>query len=50
MNPPYYSVPIKLIKDTYKTVFGDKQVGVMLADNFGLFRSYADSYRAETKK
>lgn len=50
MNPPYYSVPIKLLKDAYSTVFGEKQFAAMMADNFGFVRSYSDTIRAELKK
>lgn len=50
MNPPYYSAPIKLLKDTYSTIFGEKQFALLMSDNFGFARAFADTYRGEIKK
>lgn len=50
MNPPYYSAPIKLLQDTYNTIFGEKQFTTLMTDNLGFARSFKDSYRAELKK
>ena len=50
MNPPYYSAPIKVLKDTYKTLLGDKQFVTLMTDNLGIARSFKDSYKGELKK
>lgn len=50
MNPPYYSAPIKLIKDTYSTLFGEKQFVTLMTDNLGIARGFKDTYKAELKK
>lgn len=50
MNPPYYSAPIKVLKDTYSMILGEKQFIRFMTDNFGFARSFKDTYRAELRK
>ena len=42
LNPPLYKVPIKLITDTSKTIFGDKTFKQLLTGNIAVFRTYKD--------
>lgn len=42
MDPPMYKVPIKLVKDTGKTIFGDKTLTQLLAGNVSMIRTYKD--------
>lgn len=46
MNPPFYSVPQKLITDTMKFVFGDKEFSTLLTGNVALFRNFKDTWKA----
>lgn len=50
MNPPYYSAPLKLLQDTYSTIFGEKQFVTLMTDNLGIARAFKDTYKAELKK
>lgn len=49
-NPPYYNLSTKVMGDLGKFVFGDQTFGQLLTGNIALFRSFQDTYKAETKK
>ena len=42
LNPPMYKVPVKLISDTSKAIFGDKTFKQLVAGNVALVRTYKD--------
>jgi len=42
MDPPMYKVPIKLIKDTGKTIFGDKTFQQLITGNIAMARTFKD--------
>ena len=42
LNPPLYKVPIKLIKDTGNTLFGDKTFAKLITGNIAVARMYKD--------
>ena len=42
MDPPMYKVPVKLIKDTGNTVFGDKTFKQLVTGNIAIARTYKD--------
>ena len=46
MNPPVYQIPIKLITDSGKFLFGDKTFGQLVTGNLAIGRSYSDTYNA----
>lgn len=46
MNPPVYQIPIKLISDSGKFLFGEKTFGQILTGNLAIGRSYSDTYNA----
>ena len=46
MNPPIYQIPIKLITDSGKFLFGDKTFGQLVTGNLAIGRSYSDTYNA----
>lgn len=50
MNPPYYQAPIKLLKDSWSFLLGDKQFGALMSNNLGFARAFKDTYVAEMKK
>lgn len=43
MNPPYYSAPVKLLKEAGQSIFGDKSWKYLLFDNTGFTRSIKDT-------
>ena len=47
-NPPIYQVPIKVITDSGKWIFGEKTFGQLLTGNISAFRAYRDTYKAYT--
>lgn len=49
MNPPVYQIPIKLITDSGKFLFGDKTFGQLVTGNLAIGRSYKDTYNAWLK-
>lgn len=49
MNPPVYQIPIKLISDTGKFLFGEKTFGQLVTGNIAIGRSYKDTYNAWLK-
>lgn len=49
MNPPYYSAPVKLLKEAGQSIFGDKSWKYLLFDNTGFTRSFKDSAFAYLK-
>lgn len=49
MNPPFYSTPINLIKQTGQTIFGDKSWKYLVFNNSGLTRSVKDTAFAYIK-
>lgn len=49
MNPPVYQIPIKLISDSGKFLFGDKTFGQLVTGNLAIGRSYKDTYNAWLK-
>lgn len=49
MNPPYYTAPIKVIKDAWAGVIGDKSLKYLIFDNTGLTRTFKDSAFAYIK-
>lgn len=42
LNPPLYKVPVKLISDTSKTIFGDKTFKQLITGNIAIARTYKD--------
>lgn len=42
MEPPIYRVPMKLIQDGGKVIFGDKSLGKFIASNFAIIRAAND--------
>jgi hypothetical protein len=42
LNPPMYKVPVKLITDTSKTIFGDKTAAQLITGNVAIARTYKD--------
>lgn len=42
MDPPMYKVPVKLIKDTGKTIFGDKTFQQLITGNIAVARTFKD--------
>lgn len=46
MNPPVYQIPIKLISDSGKFLFGEKTFGQIVTGNLAIGRSYSDTYNA----
>lgn len=50
MNPPVYQIPIKLITDSGKFLFGEKTFGQLVTGNLAIGRSYKDTYNAYLKK
>ena len=42
LDPPMYKVPVKLITDTSKTIFGDKTTAQLITGNIALARTYKD--------
>lgn len=49
MNPPVYQIPVKLIGDTGKFLFGEKTFGQLVTGNLAIGRSYKDTYNAYLK-
>lgn len=49
MNPPVYQIPIKLVSDTGKFLFGEKTFGQLITGNIAIGRSYKDTYNAWLK-
>ena len=49
MNPPYYTAPVKVIKDAWQWTMGDKSWKYFVFDNTGLTRSFKDSAFAYIK-
>lgn len=50
LNPPYYTIPVQLMKETGEALFGEKSWKYLLFDNTGITRSIKDSAFAEIKK
>jgi hypothetical protein len=50
MNPPVYQIPIKLITDSGKFLFGEKTFGQVVTGNLAIGRSYKDTYNAYLKE
>ena len=48
-NPPIYQVPIKIITDSAKFVFGEKTFWQLTSGNISAFRAYKDTYNAYIK-
>ena len=42
LDPPMYKVPVKLIKDTGNTIFGDKTFKQLVTGNIAIARTYKD--------
>ena len=42
LNPPMYKVPVKLITDAGKTIFGDKTFKQLVTGNIAIARTYKD--------
>lgn len=49
MNPPVYQIPMKLISDTGKFLFGEKTFLSVVTGNLAIGRSYKDTYNAYLK-
>lgn len=50
MNPPYYQVPVSVLKSSYQFAFGNKTFNALMTDHLGFTRAFKDSYKAEVKK
>ena len=50
LDPAWYTHPLQLLKDSWKTVIGEKQFLSLLTGNFGFMRSYKDTISAQLKK
>lgn len=49
MNPPFYSTPVQVFKETGEVLFGDKSWKYLVFDNTGFGRSAKDTYKAYRK-
>ena len=49
MNPPVFQIPMKLITDSGKFLFGEKTFGQVITGNFAIGRAYKDTYNAYLK-
>ena len=49
MNPPIYQIPMKLISDTGRFLFGEKTFLSLVTGNLAIGRSYKDTYNAYLK-
>ena len=49
-DPPIYKQPIKLLKDSFMVLCGEKSVSTVLNGNVAIFRFAQDTWRASEKK
>lgn len=49
MNPPFYSTPVQVLKETGQVLMGDKSWKYLIFDNTGFGRSAKDTYKAYRK-
>ena len=50
LEPPIYTMPVKLISDVGKVTFGDKTIDRLLFENTPLLRSFRDVHRMAQNK